>query len=139
LLVEFLVPRFSRPNDVFVLHTTTIVPHICWGVVTLVPTKVFSEKLSVLQKPVITRVEDNMICYYECGLCGYPIPFDPNFDLEAIKSGKVTVERGGVEVRTCDTARQIAEHLEKMHPETFTHNALLVPLDELLILREAKE
>jgi hypothetical protein len=47
------------------------------------------------------------IFYHECQICGYPVPFDPAFEVKAVKSGKVVVEG----VKTSATVIEMGEHM----------------------------
>ena len=58
-----------------------------------------------------------MTFYYECQLCGYPIPFDPEFDATTITSKKHVVQRDGMSIPTCTTVEEIAIHIEDQHPD----------------------
>jgi len=53
--------------------------------------------------------------YYECQICGYPIPFDPQFDIDQIDSESYIVDRDGG-ITTCASVEQCCTHLEDFHP-----------------------
>lgn len=80
-----------------------------------------------------------MIYFQECQLCGYPIPFDPAFDVATVESGKTVEHRDGMAIKTCGTAQEMAAHIEQSHQDIISEDGseLLVPLDELFVVKTA--
>jgi len=73
------------------------------------------------------------IFYHECQLCGYPIPFDPAFEVEAARSGKVVVKG----VKTSATFIEMSEHMEQ-HDELWDQDGELNwPVEDIWDTKEA--
>jgi hypothetical protein len=76
--------------------------------------------------------------WQECTLCGYLIPFDPAFELEAIHSSKKVITIDGETVTVTDVILEMGCHLEE-HDELWGEdNELDRPLNEIFRTREVE-